>query len=450
MKPTLLLVLFPWLVLNVFPQAQPQTLTLEQCLELGLRQNPAVLKARQEIRRAQGVVVEARAPALPQLTASGQYQRIDRNFVDAFPFGGTNAPGVNTPLVFNNQYQPWAAQVEATQLLYSGGRVSAALRLAKLSDQIALLGFQRTVADIILELRRAFYAVLLDESLVRVREQSLQLLEQQLADVQHRFEAGDVPRFNVLRAEVEVANAKPPLIRAQNDLRLARETLVKLLAVDSPPEQEFTRISFVGELAYQPRAWSLPEALGAALRSRPELQQTERQVRAAKENIRIAQAGYKPEVSAFADYGIRDTTFSDEIDDTIHGWVLGAKATWPLFDGMLARGRVQQARARQEQAGLDYADTRRSIELEVRQAYSGFLQAVELVEAQKKTVEQAEESVRLAEARFRAGTGTQLDVLSAQTALTEARSNESQALYDYNVANASLERVTGATVRMAE
>ena len=100
-------------------------------------------------------------------------------------------------------------------------------------------------------------------------------------------------------------------------------------------------------------------------------------------------------------------------------------------------------------AELDYADTRRGIELEVRQAYSDYLQALELLEAQKKTVEQAEESLRLAEARFRAGTGTQLDVLSAQTALTDARSNEIQALYDYNVAVATLERVTGNTARVA-
>ena len=115
-------------------------------------------------------------------------------------------------------------------------------------------------------------------------------------------------------------------------------------------------------------------------------------------------------------------------------------------NGMLARGKVSQARARREQAALDSSDARRSIELEVRQAYSDYLQALELLEAQKKTVEQAEESLRLAGARFSAGTGTQLDVLSAQTALTEARSNEIQALYDYNVAVATLERATGSTV----
>ena len=129
---------------------------------------------------------------------------------------------------------------------------------------------------------------------------------------------------------------------------------------------------------------------------------------------------------------------------------MGARATWPLFDGMLTRGKVTQARAQLSQAELDQADTRRRIELEVRQSYSDYLQALELLEAQKKTVEQAEESLRLAVARFRAGTGTQLDVLSAQTALTEARSNQIQALYDYNVAVAALERATGTLVRVAE
>jgi outer membrane protein TolC len=127
---------------------------------------------------------------------------------------------------------------------------------------------------------------------------------------------------------------------------------------------------------------------------------------------------------------------------------VGARLRWSVFDGLLTRGKVTQARAQLEQAKIDYADTRRGIELEVRQAYSDYLQAVELLEAQKKTVDQAVESLRLAGVRFNTGTGTQLDVLSAQTALTDARSNEIQALYDYNVAIATLERATGSTVTM--
>ncbi len=424
--------------------AQTNELTLAQCLHLALKQNPAILKAQQEIRRTYGLLVEARADILPHLTASGDYTQIDPAAIDRFPFGGTNA----APVEFKNQERPWSARIEASQLLYSGGRVTAGIRAARLGHQSAMLGFQRTVADTVLEVRKAFYRVLLAQQLVIVREQSVKLLEQQLQDTQHRFEVGDVPRFNVLRAEVELANARPPLIRAQNDLRLARETLVKLLAIDAPPQQEFTPIRFTGQLTYQPQTWELPAALTNALARRPELQQAEKLAAVSTEEIKVALAGYQPQVSIFGGYRVYDSTFGDDLSDTVDGWYAGARASWAIFDGMLTRGKVTQARAKRLQADLDVADTRRSIELEVRQAYSDYLQALELLQAQKKTVEQAEESLRLAEARFRAGTGTQLDVLSAQTALTDARTNEIQALYDYNVAVATLERATGATVKL--
>ncbi|HTS17856.1 MAG TPA: TolC family protein [Verrucomicrobiae bacterium] len=424
--------------------ATPSTLTLGDCIGLALRQNPTILKAREEIRRNQGLVVEVRAQAIPQVTASGSYQQVAKSTLDSIP-----VPGF--PSVFDNQEQPWTAQIQISQLVYAGGRVNAALRAAKLSNQIATLGFQSAVADTILNVRTDFYQILLDEALVDVRQQSVTLLEEQLRDAQSRFDVGSVPRFNVLRAEVELENAKPPLIRAQNDLRLAKEALVKLLAIDSSNQtNSFTPISFEGKLVYEHRGWELATALEEALQHRPELISADRQIAVAKANVQVASSGYKPQASVFGNYGWHDYAFTNSIDDTREGWVLGANVSWALFDGMLTHGKITEARAQLQEANLDYADTRRQVELEVRQAYSDYLQTLELIEAQKKTVEEAEESLRLAEARFRAGTGTQLDVLSAQTALTEARSNEIQALHDYNVATATLERATGMTVHMAD
>jgi TolC family type I secretion outer membrane protein len=418
----------------------PASLTLPQCLDLALKQNPQVLKAKEDIRRTHGLIIEARAPALPQVTASGQYTRVDRDSVDRPPF---------FPSTPDNSLNPWQAKIEVTQLVYSGGRIGTALRAAKLSDQIAVLGFQRVVADTLLAVRRNFYQILLDQQLVTVREQSVALLQRQLDDTKLRFDAGAVPRFNVLRAEVELANARPPFIRAQNDLRLARESLVKLLAIDSPHTQGFTKITFDGKLLYEHRSCDLAQSLADALKQRPELTQADKQVSLAEEAINNAQAGNKPELSVFANYGIHDYSWANDMDETRQGWNLGTRVTWPFFDGFATRGRVTQARAQREQAVFDFADARRSIELEVRQACADHLQALELLEAQKKTVEQAEESLRLAEVRFRAGSGTQLDVFSAQTALTEARSNEIQALYAYNVALAVLDRVTGRTIKPA-
>ena len=412
-------------------------LTLDQCLDLALRQNPALLKAREEMRRTHGLIVEARAEAYPQVTASGSASVIGERALDSLP--------ATEP--YDNQRHPWNAKIEVTQLLYSGGRVAAGLRAAELTKQIALLGFERAVADTVLAVRRTFYQILLAQAQVTVREQSVTLLESQLKDVRARFDAGTVPQFNVLRAEVELANAQPPLIRAQNNLRLARESLVRLLARDEPAPQDFTSLRITGELTAEPRAWQLAAALVTAGHQRPELQQANRQVALRDQAIRAAAAASKPTVSLYGNYGFHAYPFSDDPAHARDGFTVGARVSWPLFDGFLARGRVQQAQAQRTQAALDETDTRRAVELEVRQAYSDYRQALELLEAQKKTVAAAEESLRLADSRFKAGAGTQLDVLSAQTALTEARSNEIQARYEYNLANANLDRVTGATVR---
>src|ERR1017187_1427020 len=278
----------------------PQTMTLQDCLDLALKQNPSILKAQQEIRRTQGVIVETRAPAVPQITASGNGEIIDSHAIDAYPI-----PGVNT--VTRNQEEPWSAQVQISQLVYQGGRVSAALRAAKLSDQIAVLGFQKAVADTILDVRKAFYQILLNKALVDVREQSVTLLKQQLLDAQSRYDVGAVPRFNVLRAEVELANARPPLIRAQNDLRISKESLVKLLAIDSATQtNDFTPINFDGKLVYEHRGWELPTALREGLEHLAEFPHARQQIGVAKANVKVASSGYKPEASVFGNYGWHD------------------------------------------------------------------------------------------------------------------------------------------------
>jgi outer membrane protein TolC len=128
------------------------------------------------------------------------------------------------------------------------------------------------------------------------------------------------------------------------------------------------------------------------------------------------------------------------------GWIAGAQLSWNLFDGLRTQGRIKEATANHERAEVDLDDRTRTIELEVRTAYSNFIEAREVLESQKKVMEQAEEALRLARARSEAGTGTQLDVLSAQTALTDARTTQVQALHDYETARARLQRAVGLNV----
>ena len=121
---------------------------------------------------------------------------------------------------------------------------------------------------------------------------------------------------------------------------------------------------------------------------------------------------------------------------------------WSVWDFGATRGRVKAAKARLERSNVVVDDTTRQIETEIRTAYSNFIEAQQVLETQTKVIEQAEEAVRLSMARNDAGSGTQLDVLSAQTALTDARTTQSLALRDYAVALARLERAIGEGARI--
>jgi hypothetical protein len=210
--------------------------------------------------------------------------------------------------VFRNQEQPWTCPGAD---LSTGLRRRAGTRRAPRREtcptRLPPSGSKAPWPIPFWKCETDFYQILLDQALVDVRQQSVALLEEQLRDAQSRFDVGSVPRFNVLRAEVELENAKPPLIRAQNDLRLSKESLVKLLALDgSNQTNAFTPINFRGKLVYEHRDWDLPAALEQALQHRPELLSADRQIAVAQANVQVASSGYKPQASVFGNWGWHD------------------------------------------------------------------------------------------------------------------------------------------------
>jgi outer membrane protein TolC len=187
----------------------------------------------------------------------------------------------------------------------------------------------------------------------------------------------------------------------------------------------------------------LPAALVKALEKRPELAALRKAQALRREDLVTARAGYKPNASVYGGYEWQSPLYEEDLNFDLHGWIAGAQLSWNIFDGQLTRGKIMEARARYEQAKLDVDDSQRQIELDVRTAYSNFIEAREVLESQQSVQEEAQEALRLAEARMHAGSGTQLDVLDAQTSLTQARTTQVQALHDYAVARARLQRAMG-------
>ena len=417
-----------------------QPLSLLQCLNQALQQNAMILKAKNDLEAAHGVVVQTRAVALPQLTANGQYKYTDPHALENFPSGTNNASGFQQP------NQNWTANVQLVQSIYEGGKIIAAFHAANATRQQALAQYQTSVADTLLSVRLAYYDTLLAAQQITVHEASVNLLQKELEDQQNRFNAGTVPKFNELRAEVAVANERPNLIQAKNNYRIAKNNLSNLLGYNLPREiWEDVPLNLSDTLDTAPFEVNLPDAIQQALGKRSELLALRKTEELQQLNVVSAKSGYKPNLSVFAGYGWYNAQFTPPItlDHDISGWNAGAQLQWNIFDGLLTHGKVTQAKALYEKSKNDLTDQSRQIELEVRTAYSEFIEAKEVLDSQEKVQEEADEALREAKARADAGTGTQLDVLDSETALTQARTTQVQALHDYDTARAKLQRAIG-------
>ena len=445
-------------------------LTLEKAVEIALRQNPEILRALQEIERTRGEVIAVRAKALPHLALSSSYSQRDPRLTAAsvsrtgstasVASGATLATG-NNPVeqaavqqgssgsVFSLQEKSWRVALQARQVLYAGGKVRAAVQSAQFTQDRAYWDLRETIDRVVALARGQFYTVLLNRALIGVQEESITLLGAQLKDQQDRFNAGAVARFNVLQAEVALSNARPELIRARNRYLLSQLELARTLGLPAQPDgKPALRVS--GDLDVVPRAFDVSEALRIAKERRGFLKAQRQNILIEAEQIKVALAGYKPRLDANAGYQFRNSRLSDELDDVVQGWFFGLTGDWQIFDGLATDGRAKQARARLESAKIGYDDAVLQVSLEVQQAHALLQTARETVESQKKSVEQAQEALRLAGIRFAAGAGIQLEVLDARVALTRARTIALQARADYHIALADFDRATATDTIYAE
>jgi outer membrane protein len=404
----------------------PERLDLPYALAFALDNNFAIRQAKERIREQEGILLVVRGPQIPNLSASGGYSR--------------NADEVST----NGRDHNWSVDITARQVVFAGGGVLAGVKAQRLALEAATLELQSVINDALLDVRTKFYTVIVDRERIKVQEQNVELLQRQLQDVRNRFSAGTVSNFEVLRAEVALANAQPPLITARNDYRLAIEELRRALGFSTRTGENVTKVpEFLGTLEFKQEDFELRSALAAAHEKRPDLLRLTKLADSAEQGVYVSRSAYFPTVSLFASYDWRQAPLSVPGRSSLDGWTAGVQSSWNIFDGRATAGRVRQARSLLEQSKLMLAEAQLAVDVDVRRAISTFQQATELAAASQKVNEQAEESLRLANARFSAGTATQLDVLQAQTDLTTARLNQLQAYYSYNIAVAAVRRAMG-------
>jgi outer membrane protein TolC len=414
----------------VTPPPTTEAYDLRRCIETALIHNDDINRARERVRQQQGVVVTARANFFPELRLDSNFRHISAERIPSFQ--GQS---------FGTQ-ENWTVDLILEQSLYTGGRDSANLARQKMITAAVMEELSTIINDVLLIVRERYLGVLLARAQVIVQGQNIELLEAELQSERDRLAAGTVSNFNVLRAEVALANARPTYIRAVNDATLSLEELSRVLGRAGSGES----LSVSGELSFTEKPVALTEALAAAKELRPELRRLRALLRAADHGVDLSRADYRPTFTVFGGYGAEKSNFSASSREEQHGWQAGARAAWKLFDGFATSGRVAEAEAARNEAQLALGQGEHNVDVEVRRAFFSYRNAIDLVAASRKVVDQAAESLRLAQARFDAGSATQLDVLDSQVALTQARTNEVQALHDANLVAARLDKATGTVV----
>ena len=399
-------------------------LTIDDCVQLTLQKNPQILSSIDSIRQASGNYITVRAGLLPQIgftNASYQYS-YGQIYQGVNPLGGSRS---------DQGFQSWSIQLGGSQLLFDGWKTPSLTAAAKMNEKIAYFQLRQTIDSNIATVVQQFYQVVLDRALVIANEQQVALYQTQVTDQQSRYDAGTVPRFNVLQAQVQLANAEPPLIQAKNNLRIALFTLVTTIGLNYPNMQNI-EIPFdvVGNLDYHPRKIDSNASIHTALVRNPQLKAQRMNILVAAKQITAAIAGWMPTV--YANGGRQLEGFEGRNQDsTLGGWFVGATGSWAIFDGLATYGNVKSANATMMNYKVAYDNGVRQVILQVQQAISNIKQASETIDSQKATVEQAVEALRLSRERLDAGAGVQLDVINAQVQLLQAQTSVLNAYYSY-------------------
>jgi outer membrane protein len=456
------------------------TFTLNQAILTAVQRNPTLLNAEQEIKRTKGVIIQVRAQALPQINANANFQWVDPNLTGSRIFGtNSNTTGVTpsagaaslmeglpsqvgdvrTPLaaatpapVTNVETSDisYAISVTGTQLIFNGTTFNQ-IRGTFFQRDGAYFSFRNILDQLIATVKTQFYQIIVNRDLVKVNEENVHLLEAQLKDQQNRFEAGTVPRFNVLQAEVQLGNQIPQLITAQNNLRISKLQLAKTLGLDfqrrrgnSPP------LEVVGDMPYVPRPIELADAIEMGKQRRAFLKQARANVLNQLQQVRAAAGQWLPNITTTGGGEWVSSPTNSSWHDISKGWTALVQGSLPIWDSGAIAGQVIQQRALLSETKITYDDDVRQVELEIQTAYSNLQQNEELVKSQEKNVELADEALRLAKARLDAGAGVQLDVLNATVQLLTAQSTRLQALFGYNSSLAEFDRATGAQSTYSE
>lgn len=420
-------------------------ITLQQAVDIARRNNPTLQVAKLEVDRSQALLKEAQAALLPNLTFQSQLQRNISPQGELQLRANRRVAEVNGTEILDAQNINFGTQTfnNTFELNYDtgiDGARSARIRAAEEQVSLRQLEFERVTEDLRLQVTSAYYNLQEADGRVRVGEAAVDNAQKSLEDAEALERAGVGTRFDVLQAQVTLANEQQSLTNSLRDQRVSRRRLVEQLNVNES-------IELLAADPIEPAGFwrlSLDETIIAAFQNRAELEQQLVQRDLSVEQKQIALSQIRPSLSLFARYSVLGFNTDDSDWRAVRGWAdgytLGATMTWNLYDGGVARARAKQNQVEIAIAENRFAELINQVRREVEEGFLELEASFENISTAELGLEQAREALRLARLRFQAGVGTQLEVINSQTDLTRAQINLLVAIVNYNRALSELQR----------
>jgi outer membrane protein TolC len=455
-RPLTLLKFLAMVLVLVLSNAQAQEVTaqrlsLEDAVRMAMKHNPDLVTARLEVQRSDARVLEAWGYALPAVDLSGQYVHMVDKPVTFFPdfflytfmkdIDSTIAKptGKLVPVSFAPGFSA-SASLNVRQILFNGA-VFVGVGAANIYSHLARDVYQAKQAETVAKVRKAYYGALLAREAFELMRSNLRNAEDNLKNVQLMRKQGIVSEYDELRASVGVENLRPMVIQSETNTNLALDNLRNTLGT---PNKE--AITLTDGLAFSPVDDAvLQRAEQLVLESNPGLSAAKRQIELNGAVVNAERSNYLPTIAAFGSYQYQaaKNEFNFSTNDFYKGSQVGLSFSMNIFQGLQTFARVEQAQLEQRKSQEQQVNLERNLKTGLNSILGTLQQARKRVEAQGKTVEMAERGYSIVTTRFLSNAATQLEVNDAQLALTQAKVNRIQAIFDYLVASADLDQLIG-------
>jgi outer membrane protein len=404
------------------PIKKGETLTLARCVEIGLEREPAIAAARGSVDADRSRVREAESAYWPQVDLSGSVSRQS--------VGPRSSLGFTTNAVTFNSY---SAGASLSQTIWDFGRTSSQVRLNRYTYQASQSSLDNTVETVTLNVKAAYYGVLAAQRNLQVADESVAQNKLHLDQAKGFYDVGLKPLYDVTQAEANLSNAQLTRIKAANAVKRAFSLLNQAMGVVDAPEY-----TIEDNLAFAPYGVTFEEALDKAYANRPDLRSQVALRQAAQAAVSLARSGFFPILSGSAAYDYAGNAFP-----LSSGWNIGLTLTFPLFSGFLTTYQVEEAKANLSVQRADEDTLRQQIYIDVQQAYLTLVEAQDLIPVAELGVKYAQQNLDLANGEYKEGLGNPVTVSDAETAMITAQVAYYSALYEFKIAQATLEKAMG-------